>query len=694
MQCGNLQIGLQGCNEIKFEIQSLRCLIVSSVSRVAEFLITSQTVFRFLRFCGVGASGVVVNMAALIFLTERLKINYVVSSLLAIELSILSNFVLNNAWTWGDRRTQPLRERFLKYHLVAGFTALTGNWCVLVVLTSLLSVDYRLANLIGIAAGMCLNFLLNHQWTFAAEGEREVIEQSQRPWWPLALGSRRGKMVVLGLVVVALLLRVAAMAGMVLLPEEAYYWMYSQHPDLSYFDHPPMVAWLIWLGTSLLGNVEFGVRFAGALLMIFSSGLLYIYGKLWFSRRAGIIGALLLQVLPAYFGAGLIATMDSALIFFWLVCMVGVSFALKEGKDWGWYVAAFGLGAAMLSKYTGVFAAVGATLALITYRPWRRQFLSPHPYMACVFAFLMFLPVLIWNANHEWASFRFQFTDRFAGQKFSVSKVLEYLGMQVVVATPVVLGVMIWAGARAWKKRQMPAPRWIMAGAFSLPLLFMMGYKSLRYEIHLNWTLPLYLSVLPAAVQLGLVQGRRLRFQTVPWLKATVGTIAICATANILTLIYVLALQPHMQLVSSLRPWKELAKSVEAIEERLEKETGREPLIIGAGKYRLASELAFYRTPFEHSVRASDFTTSQWIAHGAGLGFPYWANEKLWNQSDCVVIDDTNDLQKFAPHFKQFEVADEVQYGKSHYQIAIGRGRRDLPPDNRASEISPAKVTP
>jgi len=222
----------------------------------------------------------------------------------------------------------------------------------------------------------------------------------------------------------------------------------------------------------------------------------------------------------------------------------------------------------------------------------------------------------------------------------------------------------------------------------------MMGYKSLRYDIHLNWTLPLYLSVLPAMVQLGLAQARLLRVQAIPWLKAMGGTIVICAAADVLTLIYVLAFQPHLQLISSLRPWPELAKSVEAVEERLEKETGRKPLIIGGGKYRLASVLAFYRTPFEHSVRASDFTTSQWIAQGAGLGFPYWAKEELWNQSDCVVIDDANDLQKFARHFKQFELADEVRFGKTRYQIAIGRGRREPLPDNPGRETSPAKVSP
>src|SRR4029079_11377889 len=131
--------------------------------------------------------------------------------------------------------------------------------------------------------------------------------------------------------------------------------------------------------------------------------------------------------------------------------------------------------------------------------------------------------------------------------------------------------------------------------------------------------------------------------------------------------LYVRSLQAHTTLVSSLRPWRELAGSVQAIEERVEKETGQEPLVIAGGKYRLASVLAFYRPPLEHAVRASDFTTSQWIAHGSGLGYPYWANEDLWRKSDCVVVDDMNDIEKFAPHFKKFELAEDIRYGKSRY---------------------------
>lgn len=63
-----------------------------------------------------------------------------------------------------------------------------------------------------------------------------------------------------------LLLRFAVAPFVVLIPEEAYYWMYSQYPALGYLDHPPMVAWLILAGTTLLGDVELGVRLGTLLL--------------------------------------------------------------------------------------------------------------------------------------------------------------------------------------------------------------------------------------------------------------------------------------------------------------------------------------------------------------------------------------------------------------------------------------------
>src|SRR5665213_1615000 len=317
----------------------------------AHFMTSKIT--RFARFLVVGASGVVVNMGTLILLTERLGCPYAISSLFAISLSILSNFALNNAWTWSDRRTGTVGHRLAKYVVVASVTAFGGNWCLLILLTRFFGVDYRISNLIGIAVGMALNFALNHTWTF-----RGHSPGSRFTWQPLERDRLKQLLTVRGissrwaliaaiLLALALALRFAAMAGMPLVPEEAYYWMYSQHPSLSYFDHPPMVAWQIWFGTQLFGNTEFGVRTSVTLTMLAASGVMYVFGRIWYGREAAFVAALLLQILPVYFGAGMIATMDPALVFFWLVCLVGVSVALRQERTWGWYLAGFGLGGAL-----------------------------------------------------------------------------------------------------------------------------------------------------------------------------------------------------------------------------------------------------------------------------------------------------------------------------------------------------------
>jgi dolichol-phosphate mannosyltransferase len=643
---------------------------------------------RFVRFFVVGASGVVVNEGILILLT-KMGFHYAVSSLFAIELSILNNFALNNAWTWSDRRAGTFGGRLVKYHLVAGFTSFCVNWTLLIFLTRFFGIDYKISNLIGIAAGMVLNFALNHKWTFrkhpaGADSIWQLPDWEELKQCVKVRGiSPRWNMTIIVLLAMAIGLRVVAMAGMPLVPEEAYYWMYSQHPSLSYFDHPPMVAWVIWFGTQLFGDTEFGVRIGVALLMLASSGVMYVFSRMWFGREAALVAALLLQILPVYFGAGLIATMDPALIFFWLVCMAGVSVALRQRRAWGWYLAGFGLGGAILSKYTGIFLGLGALLAVVGHKPWRRHLRSVHPYAASLLAFAMFTPVLAWNGQHDWASFRFQFVNRFAGETISAASVASYALLQLAIATPLILLGLVWFYVRILKNRQrLLTPRLWLALCFSLPLLLVMSYKSLRYGIHLNWTLPAYLIVLPAVAQMSLAQwrcaGKKLGGFAFVWRRAALATVAVCLILNVAGLLYVLALQPQTGLIASLRPWRELAARVETVDRRLKAETGREPLVIGADKYRLASVLAFYRTLLESEVRASDFTTSEWILSGGeGLGYPYWARADKWIGCDCIVVDDQDDLGKYASRFKKFEVADEFHLNRKTYYIYIGRSLQD-----------------
>ena len=116
------------------------------------------------KFMLVGLSGIFVNQGLLTLFVSVYDIDVSIAGILAIEISILSNFFLNNFWTWKDQKEESLFKRFIKYHAV---TLISGiiNYLILISLTAL-GIHYFISNLIGIGIGSLVNFLFNHYWTF------------------------------------------------------------------------------------------------------------------------------------------------------------------------------------------------------------------------------------------------------------------------------------------------------------------------------------------------------------------------------------------------------------------------------------------------------------------------------------------------------------------------------------------------
>ena len=119
---------------------------------------------KFIKFCFVGASGVVVNMGLLYVLTEYVGWFYLASSAVAIETSIITNFLLNNWWTW-KKKAKGFFLRLVKFNIVS-LVALVINMGILLFFTEIVGMWYILSNLIGIAVATLANFFLNDKWTF------------------------------------------------------------------------------------------------------------------------------------------------------------------------------------------------------------------------------------------------------------------------------------------------------------------------------------------------------------------------------------------------------------------------------------------------------------------------------------------------------------------------------------------------
>jgi 4-amino-4-deoxy-L-arabinose transferase-like glycosyltransferase len=266
----------------------------------------------------------------------------------------------------------------------------------------------------------------------------------------------RQLLAVAALVAAMTALRVIYASVIDLRTDEAYYWTWSKENVLSFLDHPPMIAWFIRFGTAIFGDTNLGVRFAGIVAMLATQLLLAdIVRRLTHDVRA-VMFAVLMPEAALYYGLLMAKVSPDVALIPFAVAMVWALVRLTESNDGRWWLAA-GLfaGLALLSKFTAVML-LPAVLAFMLVPNWRRRWLtSPYPWLAALIAVVVFLPVLSWNAGHDWASFRFQFVRAIATHELSFRTVGEFIGLQFglvgIILLPVVLsGVALtaWRGYR------------------------------------------------------------------------------------------------------------------------------------------------------------------------------------------------------------------------------------------------------
>jgi len=168
--------------------------------------------------------------------------------------------------------------------------------------------------------------------------------------WRLGSGTR-WRVLVLGLVVYAFALRLVYLGQAELLPEEAYYWNYSRHLAIGYFDHPPMVAWLIRLSTSAFGGSEFGVRVGALFCAAATAFFTYRLTRNLFDASSALLATVLSQVLPFFFAAGMVMTPDTPLVAAWAAELYFLERALVAGRSGAWWGVGLCMGVGLLSKY-------------------------------------------------------------------------------------------------------------------------------------------------------------------------------------------------------------------------------------------------------------------------------------------------------------------------------------------------------
>ncbi len=336
---------------------------------------------------------------------------------------------------------------------------------------------------------------------------------------------------VVALIVAMTVLRVVYASLLDLRTDEAYYWTWSKENVLSFLDHPPMIAWFIRFGTAIFGDTNLGVRFAGIVAMGITQLLLAdIVRRVTHDVRA-IVLAVLMPEAALYYGLLMAKVSPDVALIPFAVAMMWALVRLHESNDARWWLAAGAFaGLALLSKFTAIML-VPAVLAFMLVPDWRRRWLvSPYPWLAALIAAVLFLPVLIWNWQHDWASFRFQFVRATATHEWSFRTVGEFIGLQFglvgFILFPVVLSGVVMMAWRGYRRRD--AVSILLSTAVLVPF----GYfflKSLSLRVGDTWPMFLWpIGFAAAAINIWMLprEGRSARFvrSAVFWTHAAIAS--------------------------------------------------------------------------------------------------------------------------------------------------------------------------
>jgi 4-amino-4-deoxy-L-arabinose transferase-like glycosyltransferase len=400
---------------------------------------------------------------------------------------------------------------------------------------------------------------------------------------------------IFGVLLAGVVVRLAFAGLIPLFPDEAYYWEWSRRLATGYFDHPPGIPLLVRAGTALAGVSSLGVRLfpvlAGLVAGVATAGVAWRLA----GDSAALRASLIITCMPLAAAGLVLATPDAPLLATTALGLYAVTRALqsplRSRQSLGWWTAAgVALGLAFCSKYTSILMPVGVVIAVLARRGLRARLAEPGPYVACVFATLIFLPVLRWNAAHDWVSFGFQVHHGLATPArpdlFAPFKRLgDLIGGQAGLVSPILFVLMAVAVARELR-RPTSDISFMLSVVAAFSFLFFC-YSATRQRVEANWPAPAYIAAIPLLASMP--ASRRLR----GWFDAG---IALAVVLSVLIYLHaafgLLPLAPRKDPLARSAGWRDLARTVAA-------SATRTPAMhnqrwIAADRYQDAAELAFH----------------------------------------------------------------------------------------------------
>ncbi|MGQ9744659.1 MAG: ArnT family glycosyltransferase [Dissulfurimicrobium sp.] len=489
-----------------------------------------------------------------------------------------------------------------------------------------------------------------------------------------------------------------AFAPLDLSPDEAYYWDWSRHLGWGYYSKPPLIAWVIALGTSIFGNSAMGVRLPAAILATLSAFPIYLLGRRIFGTKAGFIAALSTALMPGSCILAFAMTIDAPLIFFWAWAMYVTWLALDkkdeyQGKTAGlWIASGILTGLGILSKQTMMAFPPFVFLFLILDPAYKKKLFTPWPYLALIISLILLGPVLWWNHKHGWITLEHTAHHFEPGARsfFIFLRTLpEFILSQMGIISPIIwiLSVIIscyilFAAIRRYFLKKngefLIQPQALYLAMLSAVPIALTMLLSLKQRVNGNWPAPFYLAssvVLGgwAAGALNLTPGiDRLRRTFKPGLILSTFMCAILYITSWSAGAGILGLdQGHMDFTAGLKGWKELGEITGEFTKNLQ---DKGAFIIGT-KRQITSELAFY-VPGQPK-------TYRWAGEHGEIKSQYeiWQGpcDKIGHDAIIITYEDEKLPEDIKGYFKEIDMVKQIKTGRKGFNLYLGRDLMNWP---------------
>ncbi|UCG38522.1 MAG: glycosyltransferase family 39 protein, partial [bacterium] len=389
--------------------------------------------------------------------------------------------------------------------------------------------------------------------------------------------------------------------------DEAYFWEWARHPALGYYDHPPMAGWILIVTRFLLGDTVAAVRIfavlsASLVVVIVNRFTLDITGS---ATRAALAG-LLAMALPLLEVLGVIYSTDTPLLLAGTLGGYMFHRAVTRGEMRAWMLTGACFAVVIASKFLGAPLLLACILYLLARPEARLHLATAGPHVALLLAATGMIPVLVWNARNDWATFAFNLASRHAPPALGIRHTADYLAGQALALSPIVMLLGVYLLAKAvpvWRRGD--GPHWQLPAFLAAVPLGGFLALSLVSKVGLHWP---GVGVPFLVVALGVWLTER-KVVTGNYIACLTTSAAITVLLFLLPLAVVLLppdwqypLRPDKISSDQLRKFTVSTRDLgDSVQEVLEELAGNGPAFVFTRSYALSSLVAFY-TPSHPEV--------------------------------------------------------------------------------------------